>query len=176
MLPKPATIQSHPTRDRPLQPDGRSAGQIFGGTYPTVYGAAALSLASALVYLWSLPMQSILWWGYSLFFLAIALAQGIYAAVVLRWPTQRVLFAGVWLNLALFVLYIVWFTEGIPFGPHTGMLMDLQRLDIAGALTEAATIVALVTLLRGKLRRTTINALFVVGVAIWVAGLAGFLS
>ncbi len=121
-------------------------------------------------------MQFILWWGYSLFFVGVALAQGVYAAVLLRWPTQRVFFAGVWPNLAFFVLYIVWFTEGIPFGPHTGMLLDLQRLDIAGALAEAAVIVTLVSLLRGNLRRRTINVLFVVGIAIWVARLAGFLS
>lgn len=146
------------------------------GPGPAVYGAAALSLASALVYLWSVPMQFVLWWGYGLFFLALALAQGIFAVALLRWPTQRVFLFGIWPNLALLLLYIVWYTQGIPFGPHTGMLMDPQRVDVAGTLAEAGIVFALVTLLRGASRRATINTLFLIGAAIWIALLARIIS
>lgn len=142
---------------------------------PAVYGAVALSLASALVYLWSVPTQSLLWWGYSLFFLAFALVQGIYAVALLRWPTQRLFLLGIWPNLALFFLYVVWYTQGIPFGPHTGMLMDPQRMDVAGALAEAGIVIALVTLLRGASRRMTINTLSLIGAAIWIAVLTGII-
>ena len=143
---------------------------------PVVYGAAALSLTSALVYLWSVPMQFVLWWGYSLFFLALALVQGTFAVALLRWPTQRVFVLGIWPNLALLLLYIVWYTQGIPFGPHTGMLMDPQRMDVAGTLAEAGIVFALVTLLRGASRRATINTLFLIGAAIWISVLAGVIS
>lgn len=143
---------------------------------PAVYGAAALSLASALIYLWSVPMQFVLWWGYSLFFLAFALVQGIYAVALLRWPTQGLCLLGIWPNLALFLLYLVWYTQGIPFGPHAGMLMYPQRVDVAGALAEAGIVVALVTLLRGAPRRAAVNALCLIGAAIWAAVLAGIIS
>ena len=163
----PATISS--TRaDWP--DDVRDAGASPG---PAIYGAVALSLASALIYLWSVPLQFVLWWGYSLFFLAFALVQGIYAVALLRWPTQGLCLLGIWPNLALFLLYLVWYTQGIPFGPHAGMLMYPQRVDVAGALAEAGIVVALVTLLRGTPRRTAVNTLFLIGAAIWAAVLAG---
>ncbi|QIN82224.1 hypothetical protein GBA63_05860 [Rubrobacter tropicus] len=143
---------------------------------PAVYGAAALSLVSALVYLWAAPMQFVLWWGYSLFFLAFALFQGIYAVALLRWPTQPLCLLGIWPNLALFLLYLVWYTRGIPFGPHAGMLMYPQRVDVAGALAEVGIVVALVTLLRGAPRRAAVNTLCLIGAAIWAAVLAGMIS
>ena len=134
-----------------------------------VYGAAYLSLAAALVHLWSVPLQSVLWWGYGLLFAAIGLAQGTYAVALLRRPTQGLFLVGIWPGLALFSLYVVWYTHGIPFGPHTGMPMDPDATHVAGALAQLGTTIALTTLLRGTPRRATINALFFVGAAAWVA-------
>jgi hypothetical protein len=41
----------------------------------TLYAAASLSLAAALIHLWVMPEHFEEWWGYGTFFLATAAAQ-----------------------------------------------------------------------------------------------------
>ena len=83
-----------------------------------LYAAAALSLLAALIHLWVTPEHFEEWWGYGAFFLVTALAQALYAPLVVVWPTRIVLLLGIGGNLAIVVLYLLTRTVGIPlFGP-----------------------------------------------------------
>ncbi|CAN5648112.1 hypothetical protein BH20ACT11_BH20ACT11_04490 [soil metagenome] len=141
-----------------------------------VYAAAALSLAAAGAHLWAFPEHLLMWWGYGAFFLAVALAQGICAVLLLRWPAAPVCFAGIWGNLSVVTLYIVTRTSGVPFGPHAGKMEGAGLLDMAATAAELGIVLALVTLLGGVARQRTVNALLLLGAVLWAARIAGLLS
>jgi hypothetical protein len=142
-----------------------------------VYLAAALSLAAALIHLWVVPEHLREWWGHGAFFLALALAQGLGAALLLRWPDEQPLFlAGIFGNLAVIALYVVSRTAGVPFGPHAGMAEEMAGvLGLGATAAELGIVVALVTLLEGSWRGRTMNALLFVGALAWAARLLGIL-
>ena len=75
--------------------------------------AAAMSLFAALVHLWATPEHLSEWWGYGAFFLAAALAQGVYAAALLRRPSRRLLLAGILGNSSIVLLYLATRTLGV---------------------------------------------------------------
>ncbi|HEV8043664.1 MAG TPA: hypothetical protein VGP38_00660, partial [Rubrobacter sp.] len=80
-----------------------------------LYAASALSMVAALTHLWAMPEHFEEWWGYGIFFLVAAVAQGFYGLALLRRPGQPLLVLGVGLNLAVVVLYVVTRTIGVPF-------------------------------------------------------------
>ena len=142
----------------------------------TVYAAAGLAFAAALIHLWATPEHFEEWWGYGAFFVAAATGQGIFGVVLLRGFTRPLLLlAGIWANAAIVVLYVVTRTRGIPLGPHDGTVEDAGLADMAATAAEVGMIVALVALLRGPHRRWTLNALLLLGVALWVLRLTGTL-
>ena len=74
--------------------------------------AAALSLLVAAIHLWVVPEHFEEWWGYGAFFVVLAVAQGLYALGLLRWPTRSVLLLGAAGNLAVAILWLVTRTTG----------------------------------------------------------------
>ncbi len=123
------------------------------GSGRTLYAAAALSLLAALIHLWVTPEHFGEWWGYGAFFLVAALAQVLYAPLVLVWPTRVVLLLGIGGNLAIVVLYLLTRTVGIPlFGPGAGEVEGAGFVDLCATASEAGIAVALVAAL---LRETT---------------------
>jgi hypothetical protein len=71
--------------------------------------------------LWVIPEHFEEWWGYGLFFLIVTIAQALYAVILLRWPGQGLLLAGIAGNSAIILLYLLTRTVGIPFfGPGRG--------------------------------------------------------
>ena len=58
-------------------------------------------LVAALIHLRVMPEHFEEWWGYGAFFLVSALAQALYAPLVLRRPNRMVLLLGVGGNLAI---------------------------------------------------------------------------
>lgn len=135
--------------------------------------AAALSLIAGLIHLWVMPEHFTEWWGYGAFFLVCAVAQGLYAALLLsRRPGQVLLLSGIIGNLAVVILYVATRTAGIPFfGPHAWEVEEVSVIDAAATTAELALIVVLVSLLQGAFRRRVVNALFVSGVVLWALGL-----
>ncbi len=106
--------------------------------------SAALSLLAAAIHLWVVPEHLEEWWGYGAFFLACALAQGLYALGLLRRPSRPFLLLGVAGNLAVVILWLVTRTTGIPlFGPHAGEIEGVGMLDLACTLAEVCVIGAL---------------------------------
>lgn len=140
-----------------------------------VYAAAALSLAAATIHLWVFPEHLLMWWGYGAFFLAAGLAQGLYAVALLMRPTLTLLLAGIAGNLSVVAMYILTRTAGVPFGPQAGKTEEASLLDVAATAAEIGIVFALVTLLGGVARRRTINALLLLGAAVWVLRLTGVL-
>ncbi len=125
----------------------------------TLYMAAALSVVAALSHLWAMPEHFGEWWGYGVFFLAAAVAQGLYGLALLRRPGQPLLVLGVGFNLAVVVLYVVTRTVGVPFfGPHAGEVEGIGVIDLSAMMAELALIVALAALWRFDRRVDTVDS------------------
>ncbi len=129
-----------------------------------LYAAAVFSLLAALIHLWVMPEHFEEWWGYGTFFLALALAQGLYGAALLRRPRRPLLLLlGVGGNLSVVALYLLTRTVGIPFfGPHAGEAEGVGVADLSATAAELALAVALGSvLLRGLPRERVVVLLFV---------------
>ncbi len=136
----------------------------YSGRSKTVlYVAAAFSLLAALIHLWVIPEHFEEWWGYGAFFLISAVAQGAYAAALLRWPRRPLLLLGIGGNVSIIVLYLLTRTVGIPFfGPHAGEVEGVGVADLFATTSELALVVALLgVLLRGLPRERVVVLLFV---------------
>ena len=120
---------------------------------PILYAEAALSLVAALIHLWVMPEHFKEWWGYGAFFLVAAIAQALFAPLLVRWPTRTVLLLGIGGNLAIATLYLLTRTVGIPFfGPEAGEVEGVGFIDVCATTSELGIAVALGTAL---LRETT---------------------
>ena len=112
------------------------------------YLAAGFSLLAALLHLWSAPEHMLQWWGYGSFFLAAAVAQGTYGAILTRRPRRSLFLVGIGGNAAILALYLLTRTVGIPFfGPHAGEVEGFGLVDVCTAASELGVILALGALL-----------------------------
>lgn len=157
-----------------LTPTERSKVEVIG-VGASVSGAAALSVGAGLIHLWAAPQHFVEWWGYGMFFLAAALAQGVFGVAILRYPARLLSLAGILGNLSIVALYLVTRTLGVPLGPHAGEIETAGVLDMAATAAELGVILALVTLLDGAYRRMMVNVLLLVGLAAWALRLTGIL-
>lgn len=146
------------------------------GANAAVYAGTALLMVAGLVHLWMMPGHFGDWWAYGTFYLGAALMQGLFAVALLRWPAQRLAFLGVWINLGIVLVYMLSRTSGIPFGPHAGVAEAAGALDMVATASEVGVIVLLVSLLSGGYRKFTVNALLVLGLALWALRLSGIVS
>ena len=146
------------------------------GLDAAAYAAPALSLAVALIHLWAALGYFEVWWGYGSFFLGVATAQGLFSVALLRWPGRVLSLAGIFGNLAIIALYVMSRTAGVPVGPHAGRAEDAGILDMSATGIELMIVVFLLTRLGGRERSIAINAVLLVGAAIWILRLTGFLS
>ena len=138
----------------------------------TLCTIAVLSLVAAIVHLWAAPEHFEEWWGYGAFFLVSAVAQGLYCAVLLRWPRRPLLLLGIGGNLSIITLYLLTRTVGIPFfGPHAGEVEGIGMLDLSATAAELALTGMLgALLLRGLPRERVVVVLFVLGLAVLFIG------
>lgn len=122
--------------------------------------AGALSLAAALLHFWVMPEHVAEWWGYGAFFLVVAVAQTVFAFILLRGSTEpRLLWVGVLGNLAIITLWAWTRTIGIPLvGPHAGEVEAIGAIDVASKISEALLIACLVVLLRSEERTPQVGA------------------
>jgi hypothetical protein len=141
-----------------------------------ICASAALSLVTVVIHLWAVPEYAWIWWGYGIFFLATALSQGLFGVALLRWPSQPLAVTGILGNLSVVLLYVWTRTSGVPYGPHAGKVEEAGILDMMATLAEMGLIIILVTMLDGAYRRTTTNALLLLGIVVWAFRLSGFLS
>ena len=111
------------------------------------YPAAGLALVSELIHLWVLPGQFVVAMLPGLFFLLVAINQGLLAVNLLFDPGRWTLRFGILLNL--FVVFVWAFTRvvSVPelFAP---VRLPVGGLDLAATAAEVALMILLVRLRR----------------------------
>ncbi|HNS00988.1 MAG TPA: hypothetical protein PKM78_01240 [Anaerolineae bacterium] len=116
-----------------------------------LYAAAGLSVAAGLLHLLVMPEHFEEWPGYGLFFLIVALAQLVYAVLLLRRPASRTLLvAGIVGNVLIVGFWAFTRTVGVPFGPEAGEVEAIGMVDTVSKLVELALICCLFILLRNS--------------------------
>ncbi len=114
------------------------------GSKFALYASAGLSLSAALIHLRVMSEHLAEWWGYGVFFLLVALAQGLYGVALLRWPRRPLMLAGMAGNLAIVVLYIGTRTAGVPFlGPDAWTPEGVGTLDLTAVAIELTLVFVL---------------------------------
>ena len=157
----------------PLPLPARAATSLTGGLLAVI---AALSGLAAGIHLSVAPEHFDEWWGYGTFFVVAALGECALVLLLALRPRSWVIQAGIWTSLATMLMYLVSRTSGIPLGPGKGSVETVDLPGLAATVAEGALVVVLCLLLAGRERRYTLNALGVVGVALWLAALAGALA
>ena len=110
-----------------------------------LYLGAGLSMLSALFHLWIMQDHFAEWWGYGVFFLALANAQWAYGLALLHRPGRNLVLGGIAGTLAVIALYLVNHTAGLPLiGPHPGVP---ERVEVAGLASKALEIALVFVLL-----------------------------
>ena len=134
-------------------------------------------MTAALIHLWAAPEHLREWWGYGAFFLATALGQGLFGAVLLlhgrlRW--RRSLFLlGSFGNLAIIALYVFTRTVGVPLlGPNAWEPEGTEPLGLTATALELALVVALGALARDRDLLGGRRGMAVFGLALVLASLA----
>jgi hypothetical protein len=105
--------------------------------------AGFASLGAGLIHLAVVQEHFDEWWLYGTFFLAVGIAQIVWAVVALAKdaPPWRLLTA--WCNLAAVVLWAVTRTTGLPIGPEPGQAEAVGRADVLCCVLELVVFGAL---------------------------------
>lgn len=115
------------------------------GGFSLRYPAAALAFVSELIHLWVLPGQFVAAMLPGIFFLLVAMGQGLLAVSLLFGPGRWSVRLGILLNL--FVVFVWAFTRvvSVPelFAP---VRLPVGGLDLAATVAEVALVVLLVRL------------------------------
>ena len=139
---------------------------------------AALSVYAGLIHLWVAPSHMRAWWGFGAFFLVVGVAQVAFAFLLWRRPGTTTALAGIVGNVSVVLVYILSRTKGVPLGP----IHSAHRLEAAGPLDMTATAVEVVLAglllghLHGRIRSSTVNGLFLIGLALWGLRLSGVMA
>ncbi len=113
---------------------------LLGGLASLSVGAAAIHFAVMFEHFAEYTL-------YGVFFLVIAWAQMIWAAVVLWRPTRLWLWLGTAGNALVIAVYVASRTTGLPVGPDVGNPEPVGNLDVVSATLELALIAGCVALL-----------------------------
>jgi hypothetical protein len=154
-------------------PAADSNASLAAGTFRTV---AVLSGVAAGIHLGVAPEHFGEWWGYGAFFVLAAAAECALVALLALRPRTWVVQVGIWASLATMLMYLVSRTSGIPVGPATGVVEPVELPGLVATAAEGALVVVLCRLLLGRQRAHTLNALALVGAALWLAALSGALA
>ncbi|MBA2692124.1 MAG: hypothetical protein H0U65_06480 [Rubrobacter sp.] len=101
---------------------------MSGRSPAPMHAAAGLSILAALVHLWMTPTHLAASVGYGAFFAALALAQGLYGVVLIRWPVRPVALLGAWGALAVFAFYAAERVIRESLGPHAAHASGVELL------------------------------------------------
>ena len=135
-----------------------------------------LSGLAAGIHLTVAPEHFDEWWGYGAFFVLAAVGECALAGALALRPRSWVVQAAIWSSLATMLMYVVSRTLGVPFGPEAGSVEPAELPGLAATAAEGALVLVLCRLLAGRERARTVNALGLVGVAVWIAALTGALA
>ncbi len=144
--------------------------------------AAGLTAYAGVLHLYAAPEHLSAWWGYGAFFIAVGLAQLVFAGLLVRYRSPVVMTVGVVVTVGIVALYAVSRTRGIPLGPplgHSGTHRRPERvelLDLACVTAEVISVGLMVSVMPARHRRRAIDLCFVAGMALWCARLFGQLA
>ena len=138
--------------------------------------AAVLSIAAGWIHFAFMTSHWSEWWAYGAFFLATGVFQAAFAPAVLRWPGPWTALLGIAGNLAIVGMYVLSRTNGVPMGPHTGVVERAAAVDLACTAGEIALVGVLLSMLRPTTRRLIADALVLAGVSLWVLRLTDHLN
>src|SRR6202035_3036441 len=110
-------------------------------------GLAALSAGAAAIHFAVVFEHFSEYVLYGVFFLIIAWAQAIWAAVVLWRPSRPWLWLGIAGNAIILAVYLASGTPVLPFGPDNGHTEPFGALDVVSAIMEFALIAGCAALL-----------------------------
>jgi hypothetical protein len=113
---------------------------VLGGLASLSAGAAAIHFAVIFEHFAEYAL-------YGAFFLVIAWAQMIWAAMVLWRPSRPWLWLGLTGNALVVVVYVASRTTGLPIGPDVGHLEPVGGLDVVSAVLELALVAGCAALL-----------------------------
>jgi hypothetical protein len=131
--------------------------------------AAVLSLAAAWVHFSYTASHWRNWWAYGLFFLGMGIFQALCVPAIVRWPRNTwVALATIAGNLGIVGMYFYSRVIHIPLGPHTGIVEKAGAVDLGTTAAEIAIVGIMLTIVGPRSRRTIVNLLLLVGIALWV--------
>ena len=93
-------------------------------------------------------------------FVACAVAQLAWAAVVVKWTTRRVLLTGIVINGGAVLVWFLSRTTGIPFIDTLRQREAVAGQDLAGAVYAAASVAAAIVVLARPVARRTLPPLW----------------
>ncbi len=152
---------------------GIESAHAVGGA---AYVAAALFVVADLLYLWTVPVRFEQWWVYGVFFLAVALAQGLYGVALLRYKGDALFLAGIVVHLSVLALYALTLAVYLPFLGTAWGVKPTNVLDASATAAGLVAVLVLVMLLGSTWRGKMLNALLAVGVLALVLWLTGVIS
>ena len=115
--------------------------------------AATLSVLAAVIHVWVMPEHFAEWWGYGAFFLVAAVAQALYAVLLLRGASVGPhLGWGAWQSGDHRPLGLDAHGGDPDLGPHAGEVEDIGALDVVSKIVEALLIACLIVLARVEFR------------------------
>ena len=131
--------------------------------------AAALSLVAAWVHFSYTASHWRDWWAYGVFFLGMGVFQALCVPAIMRWPRNTwVALATIAGNLGIVGMYFYSRVVHVPLGPHTGVVEKAGTVDMATTAGEVLIVAILLSIVGPRSRRTIVNLLLVVGIALWV--------
>jgi hypothetical protein len=141
---------------------------ILGGLASLSVGAAAIHFAVIFEHFAEYAL-------YGAFFLIIAWAQMIWAAVVLWRPSRPWLWLGLAGNALVVVVYVASRTAGLPVGPDVGNPEPAGGLDVVSAVLELALVAGCAALLwRPSLADRPVRRFGTIGTAVSMAAVPAF--
>lgn len=138
------------------------------------YVAAALFVVADLLYLWTVPARFEQWWVYGVFFLAVAVSQGLYGMALLRYRGDALYLTGIVVHLSVLALYAVTLAVYVPFLGMAWGVKPTNVIDVLATVAGLAAVLVLVTMLGSALRGKVLNALLAVGTlasVLWFTGI-----
>ena len=132
-----------------------------------VLASGVLSLFAGWIHFVYVSSHWDYWWAYGAFFLGTGLFQALLAPALLRWPGSWTALVGIAGNVAIIGMYLWSRLYAIPMGPHKGVLERIGTVDMICTGAEVLLVGILLAIVAPTKRRWALNALLVMGVALW---------